>query len=120
MELRQTHIIAMSHQPTIDLSCITISWQYPTNHPIMCHEFVHTNLINSNPNITYRAYMASYLNCLKHKSSNHLKHTRIQLTLSISLRLKSSRSGERNPSPKLPVVAWVRLQIEGTSRSRSS
>jgi len=54
--------------------------QYRTNHPIMFHEFIHTNLINSNPNISYKAYMASYLNCLKHKSYNHVKHTHIQLT----------------------------------------
>jgi len=64
--------------------------------------------------------MASYLNCLKHKSSNHVKHPRIQSTLSISLRLKSSHSGERNPSLKLPALAWATLQIEGTSRSHSS
>ena len=30
----------------------------------------------------------------------------IHLTLPISLKLKSSRSGERNPSLKLPALAW--------------
>jgi len=34
MEIRQTHTIAMSHQPTIDLSSTTISFQYPTNQLI--------------------------------------------------------------------------------------
>jgi len=65
MELRQSHTITMSHLPNIDLWCITISCQYLTNHPIMIHEFIHTNLINSNPNISYRTYKVSYLNCLK-------------------------------------------------------
>ena len=37
MELRPTHTIAMSHQPTIDLSCISISCQYTTNHLTMFH-----------------------------------------------------------------------------------
>jgi len=89
------------------------SYQYPTNHPIMFHEFIHTNLINLKPNISHRAYMASYLNCLKQKkSSNHVKHTHVQSTLSISLRLKSSHSSERNPSLKLLALAWARLQTE--------
>jgi len=30
--------------------------------------------------------------------------------MSILLRLRSSRSGERNPSLKLPTVAWAKLQ----------
>jgi len=118
IELHLTHTIAMSHQPTIDLSCITNSYQYQTNHHITFHDSIHTNIINSNPNISHRAYMASYLNCLKHKSSNHVRHTRIQSTLSISLRLKSSRSSERNPSLKLPALAWARLQREVTSTPR--
>jgi len=58
------------------------------------------------------------LNDLKHTSPNHVEHT--HTTLSISLKLKSSRSGERNPSLKLPALAWARLQTEGTSRFRSS
>jgi len=61
MELRQSHTIAMSHQPTIDLSSITISCQYPTNQPIMIHVLIHTKLINSSPIISYRTYKASYL-----------------------------------------------------------
>jgi len=43
MELRPTHTIAMSHQPTIDLSCIPISCQYSTNQPTRIHAFIHTN-----------------------------------------------------------------------------
>jgi len=118
MELHPTHTISMSHQPTIDLSCITNLYQIqPTTPSCFMNSFTP---INSNPNISYRAYMASYLNCLKQKSSNHVKHTHKQSTLSISLRLKSSHSGERNLSLKLPALAWARLQIEGTSRSRSS
>jgi len=60
------------------------------------------------------------LTCLKHTSTNHVKHTHIHSTQPISLKLNSSRSGERNPSLKLPALAWARLQTEGTSRSRSS
>jgi len=44
--------------------------------------------------------MTSYLNYLKHKSPNHVKHIHVQSTLWISLKLKSSRSGEKNPSLK--------------------
>jgi len=38
MELRLTSTITMSHQPTIDLSCITNSYKCPTNRPIMFHD----------------------------------------------------------------------------------
>ena len=55
----------MSHQPTIDLSSITITCQYPTNQPIMIHALIHTKLINSSPIISYKSYKASYLNFLK-------------------------------------------------------
>jgi len=60
------------------------------------------------------------LDYLKHTPPNHVNHTHIHSTMSISLKLKSSRSGERNPLLKLPALAWARLQTEGTSRSRSS
>jgi len=62
MELCQSHTIAMSLQPTTNLSSITIWCQYPTNQPTMIHEFIHTKLINSSPIISYRTYRASYLN----------------------------------------------------------
>jgi len=38
----------------------------------------------------------------------------------LSLKLKSSRSSERNPSFKLPTLAWGRLHTRGTSWSCSS
>jgi len=49
-----------------------------------------------------------------------LKHTLIKSPLSISIRLRSSRSDERNPSLKLLNLAWARLWTVGTSRSFSS
>jgi len=55
IELRQTHTTIMSHQPTIDLSSITISCQYPTNQPsIHVFHFIlnitktHSHLISYN------------------------------------------------------------------------
>ena len=65
MKLRQSHTIAMSHQPTIDLSSITISCQYPTNEPIMIHALIHTKLINFSPIMSHRTYKAPYINFLK-------------------------------------------------------
>jgi len=41
------HIIFMSHQPYIELSCIPISCQYTTNHPLIFHMHIHTKLIKS-------------------------------------------------------------------------
>jgi len=60
--ITSNHTIAMSHQPTIDLSCIPISCQYTTNHPNMFHTYIHTKLINSSLIISYRTYKASCIN----------------------------------------------------------
>jgi len=71
MELRQSHTITMSLQPTIDLSSITISCL--SNQPTMIHAFIHTKLINSNPITLYRTYKASYINFLKQQTNQSLE-----------------------------------------------
>jgi len=70
------------------------------------------NTSTSSPNITYRVHIASCFELVKYLSTKHVKHIFILLTLSISLKLKSHRSGERDPSLKLPALAWARLKQE--------
>jgi len=98
MELRPNHTITMSHQPIIDLSCIPISCQYSTNHPIMFHMHTHTQLINSSSSIPahkpfntciFTQFMLSQNNSIKHVTINHKQRRKQHLSMSLS----SSRLG---------------------------
>ena len=108
----------------------------PTNHRIIMHTKLMPiyNQPSNHASLIY-PYQASsiqipiyHIEHIRHhtwtvqsnQSFNHVKHTCIQPTLSISLRLKCSRSGKRDPLLKLPTLAWARLHTKGTSWSRSS
>jgi len=123
MGLRPPHTLSMFHQPIIEFPCISISCQYwckqPNIQAYIIPSSCHTHRL---PALTYHMkYIWHHnLSYLKHPSTNHVKHTHMHSTLPISLKLKSSHSSERNPSLKLPALAWARLQTKGMSRSCSS
>jgi len=84
--ITSTHTTTMSLQPTIDLSCITISCQHPTNQSIMImHLFIPSSSI---PVSLYHIEHTKHHTYLL-KATNHL----IIRNIHVSNQLCQSRSG---------------------------
>ena len=98
MELRPTHTMAMLHQSTIVLSCIPISCQHITNHPIMFHTHSYTKLINSSPIVSYRMHTRHHTPLYKVTTNQSLEtHTNQITTVNLAQARGTPRSSYQIP-----------------------
>ena len=112
MELRPDHTKIIHNKPNIRLSCIPISYQYLTNHPIMFHTNNHTKLLNAIPIVSYRIHIRHHTWLCK---VTYQPINTINLAQAKELSLRQEEPPAQATRSRLGEIATV-----GTTRSRSS